>query len=108
MSILTVYESNFDVNAVDGDAHLGGEDFNNRLVGHFVQKFLTEDNVDLRSNDKAMNRLRKECEKAKRTLSSASKALVYLEHTPDSTLEASILRTQFEELCADLFQRTIK
>lgn len=65
VSILTYFEGNFDVNAVDGDEHLGGQDFDNRLVNHFVQEFKQEHKKDLRCNPNAMNRLRKECEDVK-------------------------------------------
>lgn len=88
VSILTLYKGNFDVKAVDGDSHLGGEDFDNRLVNYFVQEFEKEHQKDLRSNEKAMNRLRKECEEAKKTLSTAFNASIYLESLLDSTLDS--------------------
>ncbi|XP_055296740.1 heat shock 70 kDa protein 1-like [Sitodiplosis mosellana] len=74
VSILTVYEGNFEVEAVDGDSHLGGEDFDNLLVNEFVEEFQKQLNENLRSDEKAMNRLRKECEEAKKTLSTAFNA----------------------------------
>lgn len=98
VSILTLYKGNFQVEAVDGDAHLGGEDFDIRLVNHFVEEFQKEHNKDLRSNVNAMSRLRKECEDIKKTLSSSFHAQVYLECVLDCTLDSSISRAQFEEL----------
>lgn len=102
---MTLYDGNFDVEAVDGDSHLGGEDFDSRLVNHFVQELQKEHNKDLRSNERAMQHLRKECEEVKKTLSSAFESSTYLEF-PDYTLDTSISRSQFDKMCADLFQKT--
>lgn len=104
---MTHFEGLFDVNAVDGDGHLGGQDFDNRLVNHFVQEFEKEHKKDLRCNPNAMNRLRKECEDVKKELSTAKNTKVSLD-VMDCYFEASITRAQFEDICADLFQKTIK
>lgn len=107
VSILTLDNGIFDVEAVGGDSHLGGEDFDNRLVNHFVQEFEKEHKIDLRSNDKAMQRLRKDCEEVKKTLSSALESKIYFEAS-ECALDTSISRPQFEELCGDLFINTME
>lgn len=105
MSILTLFDGVYDVKAVDGDSHLGGEDFDNRLMNHLLNIFQEENNVDLRSDKAALNNLRKECESAKKILSGAMETDIYLP-TTHGALETTITRTQFENLCADLFDRT--
>jgi heat shock protein 1/8 len=72
VSLLTIEEGIFEVKATAGDTHLGGEDFDNRLVNHFVQEFKRKNKKDLSSNPRALRRLRTACERAKRTLSSAA------------------------------------
>src|SRR5437588_1325529 len=74
VSLLTIEEGIFEVKATAGDTHLGGEDFDNRLVSHFVQDFKRKFKKDLSSNPRALRRLRTACERAKRTLSSATNA----------------------------------
>lgn len=106
VSILSLFESNFDVCAVDGDGHLGGQDFDNRLVNYFVRQFEEEHKKDLQCNPNAMNRLRRECEEVKKELSTATNATVSLD-VMDCFFEASITRAQFEDICADLFLKTI-
>ena len=71
VSLLTIEEGVFEVKAVSGDTHLGGEDFDNRMVKHFVEKFMRQHEVDISGNAKALRRLRIACEKAKRILSCA-------------------------------------
>ena len=71
VSLLTIEENIFEVKAVAGDTHLGGEDFDNRLVNHFVQQFKQQHKKDLSTNPRALCRLRTACERAKRTLSSS-------------------------------------
>ncbi|KAG6326152.1 hypothetical protein ID866_12937, partial [Astraeus odoratus] len=72
VSLLTIEEGIFEVKAAAGDTHLGGEDFDNRLVNHFVQEFNHKHKKDISSNPRALRRLRTACERAKRTLSSAT------------------------------------
>ena len=72
VSLLTIEEGIFEVKATAGDTHLGGEDFDNRLVNHFVQEFKRKYKKDLSSNPRALRRLRTACERAKRTLSSSA------------------------------------
>eukprot|EP01132_Coremiostelium_polycephalum_P002182 gene2182-2685_t len=105
VSLLTIEDGVFEVKATAGDTHLGGEDFDNRLVNHFVEEFKRKHKKDLMSNQRALRRLRTACERAKRTLSSSAQASIEI----DSLFEGidfytSITRARFEELCADLFR----
>merc|ERR1712137_932753 len=107
VSLLTIEEGIFEVKATAGDTHLGGEDFDNRLVNHFVAEFKRKNKKDLSSNARALRRLRTACERAKRTLSSAAQTSIEI----DSLFEGidfytSITRARFEELCQDLFRST--
>ncbi|KZO95703.1 heat shock protein 70 [Calocera viscosa TUFC12733] len=109
VSLLTIEEGIFEVKATAGDTHLGGEDFDNRLVNHFVQEFKRKYKKDLSSNARALRRLRTACERAKRTLSSAAQTSIEI----DSLFEGidfytSITRARFEELCQDLFRSTLE
>ena len=79
VSLLTVEEGIFEVKAVAGDAHLGDEDFDNRLVDYYVQEFEREAKKDLSSNPRALRRLRTACERAKRTLSSAPSTAIKID-----------------------------
>merc|ERR1712206_75564 len=108
VSILSIEDGIFEVKSTAGDTHLGGEDFDNRLVSHFVNEFKRKNKKDITTNKRAMRRLRTACEKAKRTLSSATQASIEI----DSLFEgidfySSITRARFEELCADLFRGTL-
>ncbi|KIM55850.1 hypothetical protein SCLCIDRAFT_133745 [Scleroderma citrinum Foug A] len=109
VSLLTIEEGIFEVKATAGDTHLGGEDFDNRLVNHFVQEFKRKHKKDLSSNARALRRLRTACERAKRTLSSATQTSIEI----DSLFEGidfytSLTRARFEELCQDLFRSTLE
>jgi len=72
VSLLTIDDGIFEVKATAGDTHLGGEDFDNRMVEWCAAEFLKKNGIDIRSNARAMRRLRTECEKAKRILSSSA------------------------------------
>ena len=109
VSILTLDDGIFEVKATAGDTHLGGEDFDNRLVDHFVKEFLRKHKKDISGNKRALRRLRTACERAKRTLSASAQASIEI----DSLFEGmdfytSITRARFEELCADLFRGTLE
>jgi len=109
VSILTIEDGVFEVKATAGDTHLGGEDFDNRLVDHFVAEFKRKHKKDISGNKRALRRLRTACERAKRTLSSAAQANIEI----DSLFEGidfytSITRARFEELCVDLFKGTLE
>uniref|UniRef100_A0A8P4GQ54 Uncharacterized protein n=1 Tax=Dicentrarchus labrax TaxID=13489 RepID=A0A8P4GQ54_DICLA len=109
VSILTIEDGIFEVKATAGDTHLGGEDFDNRMVNHFVEEFKRKHKKDISQNKRALRRLRTACERAKRTLSSSSQASIEI----DSLFEGidfytSITRARFEELCSDLFRGTLE
>jgi L1 cell adhesion molecule like protein len=109
VSILTIEDGIFEVKSTAGDTHLGGEDFDNRLVNHFVAEFKRKHKKDLTTNPRALRRLRTACERAKRTLSSSTQASIEI----DSLFEGidfytTITRARFEELNADLFRSTME
>merc|ERR1711967_168161 len=109
VSLLTIDDGIFEVKATAGDTHLGGEDFDNRLVNHFTQEFKRKHKKDLTPNPRSMRRLRTACERAKRNLSSSANASIEI----DSLFEgvdfySSITRARFEDLCADLFRGTLE
>jgi len=109
VSILTIEEGIFEVKSTAGDTHLGGEDFDNRLVDHFVQEFKRKHKKDMKGNKRSLRRLRTACERAKRTLSASAQANIEI----DSLFEGidfytSITRARFEELCSDLFKGTLE
>jgi L1 cell adhesion molecule like protein len=109
VSILTIEDGIFEVKSTSGNTHLGGEDFDNRMVSHFVQEFKRKHKKDLQSNKRALRRLRTACERAKRTLSASAQATIEI----DSLFEGidfytSITRARFEDLCADLFRGTLE
>merc|ERR1711983_336219 len=109
VSILSIDDGIFEVKATAGDTHLGGEDFDNRMVDHFTKEFLRKHKKDLTKNKRALRRLRTACERAKRTLSASAQASVEI----DSLFEGvdfytSLTRARFEELCADLFRGTLE
>jgi len=108
VSILTIEDGIFEVKSTAGDTHLGGEDFDNRMVDHFVNEFKRKHKKDLTGNKRALRRLRTACERAKRTLSASAQASIEI----DSLFEGidfytSITRARFEELCSDLFKGTL-
>merc|ERR1712053_39013 len=107
VSILSIEGGIFEVKSTAGDTHLGGEDFDNRMVDHFVNEFKRKHKKDLSGNKRALRRLRTACERAKRTLSASAQANIEI----DSLFEGidfytAITRARFEELCADLFRGT--
>jgi len=95
--------------ATAGDTHLGGEDFDNKLVEHCVQDFKRKNRLDLKSSSRAMRRLRTQCEQAKRTLSAAFRATIEV----DSLFEgidyhATLTRARFEQLCGEDFRNCLE
>merc|ERR1712033_31092 len=109
VSILAIEGGIFEVKSTAGDTHLGGEDFDNRLVDHFVMEFKRKHKKDISGNKRALRRLRTACERAKRTLSASAQANIEI----DSLFEGidfytSITRARFEELCSDLFKGTLE
>jgi heat shock 70kDa protein 1/2/6/8 len=109
VSILSIDDGIFEVKSTAGDTHLGGEDFDNRLVNHFAQEFKRKHKKDLTSNKRALRRLRTACERAKRTLSSSTQASIEIDSLYEGTdFYTSITRARFEELNADLFRSTME
>ena len=109
VSVLTIEDGIFEVKSTSGDTHLGGEDFDNRMVNHFIQEFKRKNKKDISGNARSVRRLRTACERAKRTLSSSAQASIEI----DSLFEGvdfytTITRARFEELCADLFRSTLE
>merc|ERR1712209_164561 len=109
VSILTIDDGIFEVKSTAGDTHLGGEDFDNRMVNHHINEFKRKFKKDISNNKRAVRRLRTACERAKRTLSSSTQASIEI----DSLFEGidfytTITRARFEELCADLFRGTLE
>ena len=108
VSILTIEDGIFEVKATAGDTHLGGEDFDNRLVNHFISEIKRKHKKDISSNTRAMRRLRTTCERAKRTLSTTTQTSIEIDSLYEGVdFFSSITRARFEELCQDLFRDTI-
>ena len=106
VSLLTIDEGVFEVKATAGDTHLGGEDFDQRLMQHFVQEFSRKHKgKDLRTSDRSLRRLRTACERAKRGLSSSAKASIEIDSLFEGIdFNTSITRARFEDLCGDYFR----
>nr|UNE55966.1 heat shock protein 68 transcript variant X3 [Paroster macrosturtensis] len=109
VSILTIDEGSlFEVKATAGDTHLGGEDFDNRLVTHLAEEFKRKYKKDMRSNPRALRRLRTAAERAKRTLSSSTEATIEIDALYEGIdFYTKMTRARFEELCFDLFRGTL-
>ncbi|CUG91763.1 heat shock protein 70, putative, partial [Bodo saltans] len=108
VTLLTIGANVFEVKATSGDTHLGGADFDNRLVKFYTEEFKKKNNgKDLSSSPRSVQRLRVACERAKRTLSSATQATIEIDALFDNIdFTATITRARFEELCVDLFKKT--
>ena len=108
VSVLTIEDGMFEVKSTAGDTHLGGEDFDNRLVKHLIEEFKRKHKQDPSQNKRSLRRLRTAAENAKRTLSSSAQATIEI----DSFFQGidfytSITRARFEDLCIDLFRSTL-
>lgn len=109
VSLLTIEEGIFEVKATAGDTHLGGEDFDNRLVNHFVAEFKRKHKKDIGGNARALRRLRTACERAKRTLSSTTQTTIEIDSLYEGIdFYATITRARFEELNMDLFRKCME
>jgi heat shock protein 1/8 len=108
VSILTIDDAIFEVKATAGDTHLGGEDFDTRLVEYFMEEFKRKHKVDMSGNKRSVRRLRTECEKAKRSLSSATVASIEIDSLFEGVdFNSTITRAKFENICDDLFRKTM-
>ena len=108
VSILTIDDGIFEVKSTNGDTYLGGEDFDQEMVKHFVDEFKRKHKKDISGNKRSIRRLRTACERAKRTLSSSKQASIEI----DSLFEGidfytSITRAKFEDLNADYFRNAM-
>ena len=108
VSILTIDEGVFEVLATNGDTHLGGEDFDQRLMQHFLKLIKKKNSVDLSDNQRAIAKLRREMEKAKRALSTQHQVKIEIESLWDGEdFSETLTRAKFEELNIDLFRKTL-
>lgn len=109
VSLLTIDDGVFEVLATAGDTHLGGEDFDQRVTDYFVKIFKKKNNVDIKKDSRALQKLKSEVEKAKRDLSTVQQVKIFIEGLMDGIdFEETLTRAKFEELCADLFKNTLK
>merc|ERR1712160_47037 len=106
VSLLTIEEGIFEVKATAGDTHLGGEDFDNRMVDYFLQDFKRKHRKDMSKNNRSLRRLRTACGRTKRTLSSSTQAHIEIDSLFDGIdFNATITRARFEDLCMDYFKK---
>jgi L1 cell adhesion molecule like protein len=109
VSLLTIDEGIFEVKATAGDTHLGGEDFDNRMVMHFVAEFKRKMKKDISNNERSMRRLRTACERAKRTLSSSSQAHLEIDSLFEGIdFNSTITRARFEDMNMDYFKKCME
>jgi len=108
VSLLTIEDGVFEVKATAGDTHLGGEDFDNKLVEFCVADFMKKTGIDIRNDPRAMRRLRTQCEKAKRMLSASTQASIDVDSLKNGEdFNISISRAKFEELCGTYFRNCL-
>ncbi|KAH6679346.1 dnaK-type molecular chaperone BiP [Halenospora varia] len=109
VSLLSIEKGVFEVLSTAGDTHLGGEDFDQRVINYFAKKYNKDNNVDITKDLKTMGKLKREAEKAKRTLSSQKTTRIEIEafHNGNDFSE-TLTRAKFEELNIDLFKKTLK
>jgi len=109
VTVLTIDEGVFEVLATNGDTHLGGEDFDQRIMSHFIKLIEKKYDVDISNDQRAIAKLRREAEKAKRALSSQHSVKVEIESLIDGEdFSETLTRAKFEELNVDLFKKTLK
>ena len=108
VSLLTVDKGFFEVVSTSGDTHLGGDDFDQRILEHFTRIWKSKHGVDITSNKAAVAKLKLEIEKAKRELSTVPDVTISIEDFWDGkNFEEKLTRAKFEELCVDLFKKTL-
>ncbi|OVA11028.1 Heat shock protein 70 family [Macleaya cordata] len=109
VSVVTIAEGICEVKATEGDTHLGGEDFDNRLVNHFVAKFGKKIEKDVSEDTRVLRRLKTACERAKRTLSSTTKTMIVIDSLYDGKdFNETLTRARFEDINLDLFKKCIE
>jgi L1 cell adhesion molecule like protein len=108
VSLITVDDGIFEVRATAGDGHLGGEDFDNRMVDHLLDDIKKKHKKDLKDNAKAKRRLKTAAERAKRSLSSSTSAVIEVDSLVDGIdYTYNFSRAKFEDICSDLFKKTM-
>ena len=108
VSILTIEDAIFEVKATAGDTHLGGEDFDSRMVEYFMEEFKRKNRKDISDSKKSVRRLRTACENAKRILSSSTVATIEIDSLYEGIdFNSTITRAKFENICEDLFRKTM-
>lgn len=108
VSLLAIEDGVFEVKATAGDTHLGGEDFDNKLVEYCCADFLKKKNVDIRGNPRSIRRLRTQCERAKRVLSASTQTTIEVDALGENEdFNCTITRAKFEELCMNQFKECI-
>jgi len=108
VTLLTIDNGVFEVLATNGDTHLGGEDFDHRVMQYFMRLFKKKHKKDLKTDKRAVQKLRREVERVKRTLSSQHQARLEIEALFDGEdLSETLTRARFEDLCIDLFKKTL-
>ena len=108
VTILSLDNTLFEVRATRGDTHLGGEDFDDRIIRYCIEEFQNQTGNDISKNEKAKRRLKIACEKAKKNLSSSQQTAIDLDALAEGEdLNVTITRPQFEDLCRDLFEKCI-
>ena len=109
VTIMTIEDGIFEVKSTAGDTHLGGEDFDRRLMEHFIQDFKRKHKKDISDNKKSLRRLQTACETAKKTLSSSTTATVEIDSLFEGIDYNSVIsRARFEDICSDLFKKTFE
>ena len=109
VTLLTIDDGVFEVLSTNGDTHLGGEDFDQRIMDYMMKLFKRKYGKDLSGDTRALAKLRRECEKAKRALSSQTQVRIEIESLHDGQdFSETLTRARFEELNSDLFRRTLK
>lgn len=109
VAILAIENGNFEVLAVNGDTHLGGGDFDDRLMDHLIEEFKKKKNLDISDNHEAIAKLRMECEAAKRKLSFSLKQRIKMKgFYQGKDFDSLLTRGRFEDLCSDLFETTLE
>ena len=109
VSLLQVEDGIFEVRATSGDTHLGGQDFDNRVVEWAMEEFKRKSKIDIRGNSKAIARLRLVAERVKKTLSTASQASLEVDSLAEGVdFQVTLTRAKFESLCDDLFRKCLQ
>jgi len=105
VSLLSIEDGVFEVKATAGDTHLGGEDFDQRMMDFFAAEFKKKHKLDMTKNDRSLRRLRTACERAKRTLSASSQATIEIDSLFEGVdFNSTMTRAKFEDLCGDYFR----